>query len=109
MTLSEPIIVWRPEDDPNIRPPLRGGQVYRPDILNVIEASIDGLNGELRALSLDIHDHPELKFEEKCVVSHHATCHSYSQMPKDIVTDMPMTHTPHSWKNMVSQLQKSSS
>ncbi|KAG2742950.1 hypothetical protein P692DRAFT_20785328, partial [Suillus brevipes Sb2] len=65
MTLSEPMIVWRPEDDPNIRPPLRGGQVYRPDILNVIEASIDGLNGELRALSLDIHDHPELKFEEK--------------------------------------------
>ncbi|KAG1767822.1 hypothetical protein EDD22DRAFT_949874 [Suillus occidentalis] len=59
------MIVWPPEDDPNIRPPLQEGQVYRPDILNVIEVSIDGLNGELRALSLDIHDHPELKFEEK--------------------------------------------
>ncbi|KAG1888289.1 hypothetical protein F4604DRAFT_1716678 [Suillus subluteus] len=59
------MIPWRPEDDPNIRPPLQEGQVYRPDILNVIETSIDGLSGELRALSLDIHDHPELKFEEK--------------------------------------------
>jgi hypothetical protein len=48
-------IVWRPEDDPKIRPPLHKGEVYRPDILNVIETSIDGLSGELRALSLDIH------------------------------------------------------
>ncbi|KAG1802068.1 uncharacterized protein HD556DRAFT_1438107 [Suillus plorans] len=78
------MIVWRPEDDPNIRPPLQEGQVNRPDILNVIETSIDGLSGELRMLSLDIHgnhrasifinasyahtsskDHPELMFEEK--------------------------------------------
>ncbi|KAJ8596037.1 hypothetical protein M405DRAFT_782165 [Rhizopogon salebrosus TDB-379] len=57
--------VWRPEDDPKIRPPLHVGEVYRPDILNVIESSIDGLSEELRALSLNIHDHPELKFEEK--------------------------------------------
>ncbi|OAX43727.1 hypothetical protein K503DRAFT_765585 [Rhizopogon vinicolor AM-OR11-026] len=56
---------WRPEDDPKIRPPLHEGEVYRPDILNIIETSIDGLNIELRALSLDIHDHPELMFEEK--------------------------------------------
>jgi len=47
-------IVWRPEDDPKIRPPLHEGEVYRPDILNVIETSIDGLSNELRALSLDI-------------------------------------------------------
>ncbi|KAG1903599.1 uncharacterized protein F5891DRAFT_1017195 [Suillus fuscotomentosus] len=58
-------VVWRPEDDSKIRPPLHEGQVYRPDILNVIETTLDGLSGELRALSLDIHDHPELKFEEK--------------------------------------------
>ncbi|KAG2142393.1 hypothetical protein DEU56DRAFT_911095 [Suillus clintonianus] len=58
-------IVWRPEDDPNIRPPIQEGQVYRPDILNVIETTLDGLSRELRALSLDIHGHPELKFEEK--------------------------------------------
>jgi hypothetical protein len=48
-------IDWRPEDDPKIRPPLHEGEVYRPDILNIIETSIDGLNIELRALSLDIH------------------------------------------------------
>lgn len=48
-------IVWRPEDDPKIRPPLHKGKVYRPDILDGIETSIDGLSGELRALSLDIH------------------------------------------------------
>ncbi|KAG2130100.1 hypothetical protein BD769DRAFT_1627921 [Suillus cothurnatus] len=58
-------VVWRPEDDSKIRPPLQEGQVYRPDILNVIETTLDGLSEELRALSLDIHDHPELKFEEK--------------------------------------------
>ncbi|KAG2159407.1 uncharacterized protein EDB93DRAFT_1115564 [Suillus bovinus] len=57
--------VWRPEDDPNIRPPLQEGQVYRPDILNLIETSIDELSAELRTLSLDIHGHPELRFEEK--------------------------------------------
>jgi hypothetical protein len=49
------MMAWRPEDDPNIRPPLQEGQVYRPDILDVIETSIDGLSEELRALSLDIH------------------------------------------------------
>jgi len=50
------MIVWRPEDDPNIRPSLQEGQVNRPEILDVIETSIDGLSGELRMLSLDIHD-----------------------------------------------------
>ncbi|KAH7911494.1 hypothetical protein BJ138DRAFT_1135350 [Hygrophoropsis aurantiaca] len=58
-------IVWRPEDDPDIRPPLEEGEVYRPDILTVIEDAIDGLSDDLRNLSLDIHDHPELGFEEK--------------------------------------------
>ncbi|EGO26697.1 hypothetical protein SERLADRAFT_436509 [Serpula lacrymans var. lacrymans S7.9] len=58
-------IIWRPDDDHTIRPPRKEGEVYRPDILEVIESTIDGLSGELRKLSLDIHDHPELKFEEK--------------------------------------------
>jgi len=52
--------VWRPEDDPNIRPPLQEGEVYGPDILNAIEASLDGLSGELRTLSLDIHGNQPL-------------------------------------------------
>ncbi|KAG2057996.1 hypothetical protein BDR06DRAFT_1004680 [Suillus hirtellus] len=82
------MIVWRPEDGPNIRPPPQESQVniMMPDIINVtvIETSIDGLSGELRILSLDIHDnhhasifinasyahasskdYPELMFEEK--------------------------------------------
>ncbi|KAH7906610.1 hypothetical protein BJ138DRAFT_1220480 [Hygrophoropsis aurantiaca] len=58
-------VVWRPEHDPSIRPPLEEGAVYRPDILQVIDNAIDGLRGDLRKLSLDIHDHPELRFEEK--------------------------------------------
>ncbi|KAH7920193.1 hypothetical protein BV22DRAFT_1114976 [Leucogyrophana mollusca] len=58
-------VVWRPEDDPKVRPPLEKGDVYRPDILDVIDNAIDGLSGDLRKLSLDIHDHPELKYEEK--------------------------------------------
>ncbi|KAG1822406.1 hypothetical protein EV424DRAFT_1472195 [Suillus variegatus] len=33
------------------------GQVNRPEILDVIETSIDGLSGELRMLSLDIHEY----------------------------------------------------
>jgi hypothetical protein len=48
-------VVWRPEDDPKIRPPPQEGQVYRPDILDIIETTLDGLSRELRALSLDIH------------------------------------------------------
>lgn len=66
------MIAWRPEDDQNIRPPLQEGQVYRPDILDVIETSIDGLSGELRALSLNIHDYPELRFEENMMPMTHS-------------------------------------
>ncbi|EGO26698.1 hypothetical protein SERLADRAFT_436510 [Serpula lacrymans var. lacrymans S7.9] len=58
-------IIWRPEDDPLVRPPLEKGDVYRPDILKIVEATIDGMSEDLRNLSLDIHDHPEIKFEEK--------------------------------------------
>ncbi|EDR10597.1 uncharacterized protein LACBIDRAFT_317213 [Laccaria bicolor S238N-H82] len=57
--------LWRPEDKK--RPtPLRSGssEVYRPDILETIEAKIKELSKELRTVSLDIHAHPELGFEE---------------------------------------------
>ncbi|ETW77278.1 hypothetical protein HETIRDRAFT_479883 [Heterobasidion irregulare TC 32-1] len=37
---------------------------YRPEVLDTIAREIDAIGGELRALSLDIHQHPELKFEE---------------------------------------------
>ncbi|KAF8479564.1 amidohydrolase [Russula ochroleuca] len=36
-----------------------------PDVMKTIEDTIHGLDHELRQLSLDIHDHPELGFEER--------------------------------------------
>ncbi|KAJ8596035.1 hypothetical protein M405DRAFT_871522 [Rhizopogon salebrosus TDB-379] len=44
---------------------LEEGEVYRPDILAVVDVTIDSLSTDLRVLSLDIHDHPEIKFEER--------------------------------------------
>ena len=35
-----------------------------PDHLNEISKHIDSLSNSLRALSLDIHDHPELQYKE---------------------------------------------
>ena len=46
-------IVWRPGDQKTKPPPLEG-DVYRPDILEVIEKTIDELSPALRALSQDI-------------------------------------------------------
>ncbi|TFK31806.1 hypothetical protein BDQ12DRAFT_693512 [Crucibulum laeve] len=57
--------VWHPADTIKPAPKKPGAtEIYRPDILKTIEARIAELNPELRALSLDIHAHPELKFEE---------------------------------------------
>ncbi|PFH51127.1 hypothetical protein AMATHDRAFT_40325 [Amanita thiersii Skay4041] len=38
--------------------------IYRLDILDFIDKTIVSLSGDLQAISLGIHDHPELKFEE---------------------------------------------
>lgn len=38
--------------------------VYRPEFFETIQATTDSLSDKLRALSLDISDHPEIKFEE---------------------------------------------
>ncbi|KAN0094687.1 hypothetical protein V8E55_002974 [Tylopilus felleus] len=55
--------IWRP--DANQSRPLRApGEVYRPDILDEIDRTIDQLCPALRELSNRIHDRPELKFEE---------------------------------------------
>jgi len=37
---------------------------YRPEVLETIEAAIASLDPGLRALSLDMHDHPEIRWEE---------------------------------------------
>ncbi|KAF8802853.1 hypothetical protein BYT27DRAFT_7196189 [Phlegmacium glaucopus] len=57
--------VWRP-DDPAQPTPSRPGstQLYRPDILETIESKIKEMDAGLRELSLDIHAHPELGYEE---------------------------------------------
>ncbi|KAF8892888.1 hypothetical protein BD779DRAFT_1507551 [Infundibulicybe gibba] len=61
--------IWRPGDKERPSPANPDGakNLYRPDILEVIESKIAELDAELRALSLDIHAHPELGYEE-----HHA-------------------------------------
>ncbi|KAI6124084.1 hypothetical protein EV401DRAFT_2055965 [Pisolithus croceorrhizus] len=57
-------VVWRPGDQ-KPRPPVLEGDVYRPDILEIIEKTIEELGPRLRELSQDILAHPELKFEER--------------------------------------------
>ncbi|KAH9994553.1 aminoacylase 1-like protein 2 [Russula compacta] len=39
--------------------------IYRPDIYETISRRVSSLDQDLRLLSLDIHSHPELKFQEK--------------------------------------------
>ncbi|KAI9460666.1 hypothetical protein HD554DRAFT_1568862 [Boletus coccyginus] len=58
-------VLWQP-DTGQSRPPLQvvSGEVYRPDILAVIERTVDELRPALRALSDKIHARPELSFEE---------------------------------------------
>jgi hypothetical protein len=53
--------IWHPDDGHNldmlansIRHEM-GKNVYKPEVLDVIEVNIDSLSDELRALSLDIH------------------------------------------------------
>ena len=43
-------VLWRPDTDPP-RPPLLPGDVYRSDILAVIDQTIDDLRPQLRELS----------------------------------------------------------
>ena len=48
--------VWRPDDTAQPAPSRPGSsQLYRPDILETIEAKIKEMDTELRELSLDIH------------------------------------------------------
>ncbi|KXN82376.1 Peptidase M20 domain-containing protein 2 [Leucoagaricus sp. SymC.cos] len=57
--------VWRPED--RVKPVPQDPypeRIYRPEVLATIEEKINELSNELRTLSLDIHAHPELAFEE---------------------------------------------
>ncbi|KAF8635628.1 hypothetical protein AX15_000267 [Amanita polypyramis BW_CC] len=57
--------VWRPDDTSKPSPAKPGlSELFRPDILEFIDKTIEEDSQELRKLSLDIHSHPELRFEE---------------------------------------------
>lgn len=40
-------------------------EIYKPEVVQTIESALDRFSPELRRLSLDIHDHPEIGFQEK--------------------------------------------
>ena len=83
--LNEPVALWH-KDDPITMPLGTKETMYRPEILDAIEQTVESLNDELRSLSLDIHGefelvcsvscasrlsltrlraHPEIRFEEQ--------------------------------------------
>ncbi|KAF8916653.1 hypothetical protein CPB85DRAFT_1431973 [Mucidula mucida] len=62
---AAPKKVWREGDKDTAKPDRPGTSIYRPDILKAIEKRIAELDNELRELSLDIHEHPEIMFEER--------------------------------------------
>ncbi|KAG6823370.1 hypothetical protein H0H93_003763 [Arthromyces matolae] len=59
--------VWRPDDGAKPTPslPENAANIYRPDILQHIEETLKELDGELRELSLNIHAHPQIAYEER--------------------------------------------
>ncbi|THV08023.1 hypothetical protein K435DRAFT_709295 [Dendrothele bispora CBS 962.96] len=61
---SSKVVPWRPDDGSKPTPEEPGSDTFRPEILDLIEHKIDELSDDLRRLSLDIHAHPELGFEE---------------------------------------------
>jgi hypothetical protein len=48
--------VWRPDDTDELSIPsgTKQGDIYRPEVLETVEAKIDALSEDLRKLSLDI-------------------------------------------------------
>jgi hypothetical protein len=46
---------WRPDDGTKPAPERPESEIFRPDVLTVIERKIHELSDDLRALSLDIH------------------------------------------------------
>lgn len=90
-----------------------GAEIYRPDVFEIIERTVQGLDGELRELSLDIHgaschrlglqhseveaavDHPELKFEEQYVST--PRCGGGDLADRAAAT--PTTSSPPSWRS----------
>ncbi|EKM53333.1 uncharacterized protein PHACADRAFT_259629 [Phanerochaete carnosa HHB-10118-sp] len=57
-------IFWRPGQDVS-RVRGTGADIHRPDVYAVVDAAVDKLSDELRELSLNIHGHPEIRYEER--------------------------------------------
>ncbi|KAG8909050.1 hypothetical protein FRC01_007176, partial [Tulasnella sp. 417] len=47
------------------KPPSYTEPLFRPDVAKTIEEELESLSDELRELSLKIHDHPEIMYEER--------------------------------------------
>ncbi|EIN14737.1 hypothetical protein PUNSTDRAFT_56775 [Punctularia strigosozonata HHB-11173 SS5] len=83
-----------------------------PDVMNHIEAKVDEASSTLRDLSLDIHAHPELMFEERQVsynpVCHYAFVHKTSRHAHDVLVEFmlargfevtnPYEELPTAWR-----------
>jgi len=60
-------VVWHPDDDAQPTPSNPdSSKIFRPEVLETIEAKMHEMDSELRALSLDIHcmnpSTPDLRF-----------------------------------------------
>ncbi|PPQ95365.1 hypothetical protein CVT26_008210 [Gymnopilus dilepis] len=87
-------VVWRSDDNAKAAPARPGStQLFRPDILQTIEAKIAELDSELRELSLNIHAHPELGYEE-----YHAHDVYTAFMEKHGFEVVRNYHLPTAWK-----------
>ncbi|KAH9830607.1 uncharacterized protein C8Q71DRAFT_885908 [Rhodofomes roseus] len=85
--------LWHRED-PVTEPQGTGESIYRPEVLDAIEQIItSGLSEELRTLSLDIHDHPEVRWEEHRT---HDVLTDFMQRKKWEVTKHHLS--PTAWK-----------
>lgn len=58
-------IFWRPGQDVSGAVRGTGAAIARPDVFAIVDRAVDALSSELRTLSLDIHDHPELGYHER--------------------------------------------
>ncbi|KAL0953821.1 hypothetical protein HGRIS_005001 [Hohenbuehelia grisea] len=56
---------WSEDDKPPEYPGLDAGDLWAQDILSTIDQTVNDHESDLRILSLQLHDHPELGFEEK--------------------------------------------
>ncbi|GJJ10932.1 hypothetical protein Clacol_005161 [Clathrus columnatus] len=62
--------------------------VFRPEVLKTIEEEIDKYSKDLTDLSLKIHEHPELKYEERLsVLPELSNCMGSERYAHDLLTD----------------------